>query len=85
MVSTDASDRAIGGVLSQIQDGHERVIAYLSRKLTKAECNYSVTERVALAMVSVVKEFYPYLYGFRFQLLTDHNPLTSLKILKDTG
>ena len=85
IVSTDASDRAIGGVLSQIQDGHERVIAYWSRQLTKAQRNYSTIEREALAIVGAVKEFYPYLYGFHFQLLTDHNPLTSLKTLKDTG
>ena len=85
IVSTDASNRAIGGVLSQIQDGHERVIAYWSRQLTKAQRNYSTIEREALAIVGAVKEFYPYLYGFHFQLLTDHNPLTSLKTLKDTG
>ena len=34
-------------------------------------------------MVGAVKEFYLYLYGFRFTLLTDHNPLTSLKGIKD--
>ena len=61
------------------------MIAYWSRQLTKAECNYSVIEREALAMVGAVKEFYPYLYEFRFQLLTNHNPFTSLKTLKDTG
>jgi len=36
-------------------------------------------------VVGAVKEFYPYLYGFQSKLLTDHNPLTSLKGLKDTG
>ena len=85
IVATDASDHAIGGVLSQIQDGQEKVIAYWSRQLQKPERNYSTIEREALAVVSAVKEFYPYLYGFQFKLLTDHNPLTSLKGLKDTG
>ena len=85
IVATDASDHAIGGVLSQVQDGRERVIAYWSRQLQKAERNYSTIEREALAVVGAVKEFYPYLYGFQFKLLTDHNPLTSLKGLKDTG
>ena len=42
-------------------------------------------EREALAIVAAVKEFYPYLYGFLFTVITDHNPLTSLKGLKDTG
>ena len=36
-------------------------------------------------MVGAIKEFYPYLYGFHFELVTDHNPLTSLKDLKDVG
>ena len=56
-----------------------------SRQLTKAERNYSTIEREVLAIVGADKEFYPYLYGFHFQILTDNNPLTSLMALKDTG
>ena len=84
-VSTDAPDKAVSEVLSQIQDGHEWVIAYWSKQLTKTEPNYCTIEHEALAIVGVVKEFYHYLYRFHFQLLMDHNPLTSLKTLKDTG
>jgi len=72
----------LGRALSQNQDGCDRVIAYWSRQLTKAERNYSTIEREAPAIVGAVKEFYPYLYGFQFQLFTDHNPLTSLKTLR---
>ena len=43
---------------------------------------YSTVEREALAAVSIIKEFYPYLNGFTFKLITDHNPLTSLQALK---
>ena len=39
-VSMDVSDKAIGGVLSQLCDGHERVIAYWSRQLSTADHNY---------------------------------------------
>eukprot|EP00731_Ephydatia_muelleri_P020689 Em0013g416a len=83
LLSKDASDAAIGAVLSQVQGGTERVIAYWSRKLQKAERNYSTTEREALAVVASLKEFYPYVYGFPCKLITDHNPLTSLKGIKD--
>jgi len=85
ILHSDASATAIGAVLSQLQSGRETVICYWSRQLTKAERNYSTIEREALAVVGAVKEFYPYLYGFQFTLVTDHNPLTSLKDLKDTG
>eukprot|EP00731_Ephydatia_muelleri_P006855 Em0003g1103a len=85
LLHTDASDAAIGAVLSQVQGGTERVIAYWSRKLQKAERNYSTTEREALAVVASLKEFYPYVYGFPCKLITDHNPLTSLNRIKDVG
>ena len=85
VVHTDASDHAIGGVLSQVQDGKERVIAYWSRQLNKAQRNYSTIEREALAVVGAIQEFYPYLYGFHFDLYTDHNPLVFLKTVKDYG
>jgi hypothetical protein len=85
IVHTDASESAIGGVLSQKFDEGEKVIAYWSRQLRKAERGYSTIEREALAIVAAVKEFYPYLYGFEFVLVTDHNPLVSLKNLKDVG
>ena len=84
-VSTDASDTAMGAVLSQMQVGKERVIGYWSLQLDKAQPRYSTIEREALAVVSAIKEFYPYLYGFKFELVTDHNPLTSLKRLHDVG
>ena len=46
-LTTDASERTIAGVVSQ--EGHP--IMYLSRKLSLAECNYSNTEKEALAIV----------------------------------
>ena len=85
VLSTDASDAAVGAVLSQVKEGRECVVAYWSRQLQKAERNYSTIEKEALAIVSAIKEFYPYLYGFHFTLVTDHNPLTTLKGVKDYG
>ena len=46
---------------------------------------YSTMKWVALAAVSAFKEIYPCLHGFPFKLVTDHNPLMSLKGLRDVG
>uniref|UniRef100_A0A3B1IW44 ribonuclease H n=1 Tax=Astyanax mexicanus TaxID=7994 RepID=A0A3B1IW44_ASTMX len=75
IVDTDASDRGLGAVLSQVQDGSERVIAYYSRRLDKAERNYCVTRRELLAVVEGLKHFRPYVYGVPFLLRTDHASL----------
>ena len=85
ILSTDASETAIGAVLSQFQGEEEHPVAYWSRQLQKAERNYSTIEREMLAVVAAVKHFYPYLYGRKFILFTDHHPLTTLKGLKDVG
>jgi len=66
ILDTDASGYRISAVLSQEQEGTEKVIAYFSRVLSKAERNYCVTRRELLAMVQLIKYFYHYLYGRRF-------------------
>ena len=80
ILDTDASDTGIGAVLSQVQDdGSERVVAYASRLLSKAERRYSVTRRELLAVVVFVSHFRQYLLGQSFLLRTDHNSLAWLQ------
>jgi transposase InsO family protein len=75
VLDTDASGFGLGAVLSQVQDGEERVISYYSRTLNKAERNYCVTRRELLAIVEAVKHFHHHLYGFHFTVRTDHGAL----------
>lgn len=75
ILTTDASDFAVGAVLSQGQIGKDHPIAYASRTLSKSEENYCTTEKELLAIIWAVKHFRPYLYGRRFKLVTDHQPL----------
>nr|XP_049466988.1 uncharacterized protein LOC125908330 [Anopheles coluzzii] len=79
ILTTDASNYALGAVLSQVQDKIERPIAFASRSLNKTENNYSTTEKEALAIIWAVNKYYPYLYGQKFTLITDHKPLTFIK------
>jgi hypothetical protein len=72
-----------GGVLSQAQDGQERVIAYFSKTLSKAERNFCVTRWELLAIVKTLEHFHKYLYGQQFYLHTDHSALTWLLSFKN--
>lgn len=71
--------------MSQGPIGQDRPISYASRTLNKAECNYSTTEKECLAVIFGTKVFRPYLYGYRFTVLTDHKPLEWLFKCKDPG
>ena len=71
-LDTDAFQFGIGAVLSQEQNGQERVIAYFSRSLSQAEKNYCVTWKELLAVVKAVEKFHYYLYDRRFVIRTDH-------------
>ena len=75
---TDASTTGLGAVLYQKQeDGKERVIAYASRTLNKAERNYDAHKLEFLALKwAVTDRFHEYLYGATFEVFTDNNPLT---------
>ena len=79
----DASGQGIGSVLSQVQNGQERVIAYFSRVLTKEERQYCVTRRELLAVVKSVKHFHHYLFGRHFMIRTDHGSLQWLVNFKN--
>ena len=83
ILDTDASDSGLGAVLSQVQDGQERVIAYAARALSKAEKNYSTTRKELLALVWGSEHFETYLCGRRFLARTDHNALRWLRNFKN--
>ena len=72
VLDTDASDFGIGGVLSQIQDGREHVIAYASRCLFRSERKYCTTRKEILAVKFCLEYFHHYLCGRHFLLRTNH-------------
>ncbi|CAG5041301.1 unnamed protein product [Parnassius apollo] len=85
IVTTDASNYAVGAILSQGPIGKDKPIAYASRTLNKQEGNYSTTEKECLAILFAVKTFRPYIYGSKFKIVTDHRPLVWLFNVKDPG
>lgn len=62
VVDTDASGQAIA-------------VAFMSRKLSKAEQNYDTTRKEMLALVWTLKKSRFYLLGRKFRIRTDHKPL----------
>ncbi|MEE4246960.1 MAG: pol polyprotein, partial [Kangiellaceae bacterium] len=79
VLDTDASDVAIGCVLSQVQkDAGERVVAYGSRALTPAERNYCVTRKELLAVVEFIRRNRACLIANKFKVRVDHQALTHL-------
>jgi len=73
LVETDASKYVCSGILSQHdEDGRWRPIAYRSKTMAPAECNYDVHDKELLAIVQALKEWRRYLRGSgqHFKVLT---------------
>ena len=80
-LAVDASRFGLGAlaIICHItEEGKERPITYASRSLIPADKNYSVIEKEALFIILAIRKFQQFLYGRRFTLLTDHQPLTLL-------
>lgn len=82
-IQCDASDTGLGGTLTQCQDGVEKVISFASRSLSRAERNYSVSEREALAVLFCIEKYRPFLEGSKFTVITDHYSLLWLQRMKE--
>jgi hypothetical protein len=87
IVETDASDFALGAVLSQKgDDGRLYPVAFHSRKFTPAEINYEIHDKELLAIVDCFKVWRRYLEGatHTVQVYSDHQNLeyfTTTKVL----
>jgi hypothetical protein len=84
IVDTDWSQehRAIGAVLSQQQEGHERVIAYGAKKLSKSQANYPATKGELFAVIYFLNHWRYYLKWKKFLLRTDHRALQWIRTME---
>ena len=82
ILKVDASDYALGAALVQETDGKEFPVAYASKKLLPRECWCA---KECLSIVWAVKHFEFFLYGWLFDIHTDHRPLLFLLERKSTS
>lgn len=85
-VETDASDFALGAVLSQrYPDGKLHPVAFYSRKLRDAELNYQIHDKELMAIIKAFEEWRVYLSGTKEQVTvyTDHKNLVNFTTTKE--
>jgi transposase InsO family protein len=78
IIETDASDFVCAAVLSQKGDDDRlHPVAYFSKKMTPAQCNYPIYDKELLSVVLSLEEWRQYLESAQFEItvLTDHKNL----------
>ena len=84
ILNTDASNVEVGEILSQMQDGRLRPIAFASKHIIAAQWEYCTTRKELLAVVTFTCQFQHYLLGHHFLIRMDHSSLAWLMRFKDT-
>ncbi|KAH6920970.1 hypothetical protein HPB50_028043 [Hyalomma asiaticum] len=77
-LATDALETAIEACLSQRMADTERPVAFLSKKLSPSQQEWSTIEREAVAIVWALEFLGTWLFGTKVKIRTDHDPLTFL-------
>ena len=87
MVETDASDFALGCILSQYQGRRLHPVVFHSRKLNPAERNYEIHHKELLAIMEAFEEWKHYLVGEGkndpITVYTDHGNLQTFLTKKE--
>eukprot|EP00253_Pinus_taeda_P013423 PITA_13423 len=77
-ISSDASDTAIGAVLGQEENNLPYAIYFISKNMTPAELNYTVTEKEFLAVIYAINKFRHYITGYTTFVHIDHSAIKYL-------
>ena len=75
---SDTSKYATGGALYQIQNGKPKFIAYSSKRLPEAACNYSITELEMCGLAINIASFAHLLRKVDFDVVVDHLAITQI-------
>ena len=75
---SDTSKYATGGALYQIQNGKPKLIAYASKRLPEAACNYSITELEMYCLAINIVSFVHLLRKVDFDAVVDHLTITQI-------
>lgn len=75
LLETDASDAAVGGILSVKRDNLWAPIEFTSKKFTETQLKWPVREKEAYAIIHSLQKFDHFLRGRKFILHTDHQSL----------
>ena len=71
----DASNIVVGVVLGQMEENKPYAIYYISKNLTAAELNYTVSEKEFLGIVHAINKFRHYITGYQVFVHNDHAAL----------
>jgi hypothetical protein len=82
-IMCEATDYAVGAVLSQLKDKKHYAISYATKTLTGPQLNYNTTEKELLAVVFAIEKFRSYLVSAKVIVYTDHAALMYLLMKKD--
>lgn len=74
-IETDASDRAIGGVLSIQREGQTVPVEFISKTLNRTQQNWPIREREAYAIIYALQKFDQFVRGRPTTIYTDHESL----------
>ena len=77
-LETDASNTAVGAVLTETVDGVEKVVSYASKVLSKTERRWPAYDKELWAIVWAIRHFRQYLAASQFEVVTDHKPLRNI-------